>query len=119
MASWSSPGPADRRLLARRRGLGHDCGRGRPSTVGSRGSRDEHDRCALRCDRPKPPRTDQRIRSGGGEGSALVFDWLVLFIVLSLARLIGERWSHRRDGRPWAANLYAVQRAFGNGGQNT
>ena len=60
-----------------------------------------------------------RFRSGGLEGLALVFDWLVLFFVLSLARLICERWSHRRDGRTRAANLCAVQRAFGKGGQNS
>ena len=50
-----------------------------------------------------------RFRTGGGEGLAIVFNWLVLCLVLSLARLICERWSHRRDGRTRAANLCAVQ----------
>jgi hypothetical protein len=40
-----------------------------------------------------------RFRSGGGEGLALVFDWLVLFLVLSLARFVCERCSLRRNRR--------------------
>jgi hypothetical protein len=40
-----------------------------------------------------------RFRPGGLEGFALVFDWFVLFVALSLARLICERWPHRQDGR--------------------
>jgi hypothetical protein len=58
-----------------------------------------------------------RFRPGGLEGLALVFDWLILVAALSLARLVSERCSHRRDGRKRAADLCAVQRAFGKGGQ--
>jgi hypothetical protein len=39
-----------------------------------------------------------RFRPNGLEGLTLVFDCLVLFLVLCLARFVSERCSHRRDG---------------------
>lgn len=41
-------------------------------------------------------RHGNRFRPGGGEGLVLVFDLLVLFAGLALARFLGDRWPKRR-----------------------
>jgi hypothetical protein len=53
-----------------------------------------------------------RFRPGGLEGLALVFDWLVLFLVLSLARFVCERSSRRRDGRTRPAHALLHRESF-------
>jgi len=45
-----------------------------------------------------------RFRPSGLEGCALIFDWLVLFVVLSLARFVCARCSHWRDRRTRSAD---------------
>ncbi len=45
-----------------------------------------------------------RFRPDGLEKWPLIFDWLVLVVVLSLARFVSERCSQRRGGRKLAAD---------------
>ncbi len=49
-----------------------------------------------------------RLRPIGLEGLALVFDWLVLLLVLSLARFVWDRCSHRRAADPRPVKYWNV-----------